>query len=665
MREVSFKTLVFSAECDFQYGGCASHSAFSSAALSSSQHRTAELHADDALYLFDEPAHSMEKHLREKVYLQGCRAVDVGAGGAEGKECLALFLSGNDYAERVDDFGNVKGHLFTRAKATGTEAASPASSGSPVAASPLAGALPTTTPRNTATAAKSSYMVLLYLAEKTTKWRLLKLVQRHSGEYPELLPPAANGYLPSSPSPPSQALGTAASGNGVPNRFKDVLARAGHVSPPDSPHTSDSVLSDHEVLRLEDVLQSYEESQQSEGARVGSFAGPRRVRGDNPMPALASSGAEVAVEEGILPPESSLLADPLGPAHLSSSLFSSPGSAALRPPARLLNSPLYAECIDGQPENQACADCGEPFPMWCVLQPFGAFVCIGCIGVHRQLWPNRCREAELDRWPAEDVAFMAARGNAAVNAELEFRVAFPAGSFAGSLGQLAWKPAGRLAPAALRRLFIEQKYEERLFTADRHPVVQGSSGSPAASPLETQAAGNGPSSAAQAASPVALPVGFFPSPPVTVLAAVFPHLTNGGDDGPPQYSGLADILVKDLVTPGGGTHAGATCVITNGYQALHTKAGRRLVGATDSTAWDEHLQVGLEAVDRPLYCAIYNGRAELIAAAEFYLPAGAATGETCMTVFHLPWCELNKKSSARQQGAEWQLTMLTSFRLLA
>lgn len=69
-------------------------------------------------------------------------------------------------------------------------------------------------------------------------------------------------------------------------------------------------------------------------------------------------------------------------------------------------------------ENQFCADCGAPKPAWCVHYPFGVCICIDCVGVHRQLWANKCQAVELDFWNEEDIQFMCRRGTAVVNQEL-------------------------------------------------------------------------------------------------------------------------------------------------------------------------------------------------------------------------------------------------------
>eukprot|EP00756_Hemistasia_phaeocysticola_P061097 Hpha_TRINITY_DN4587_c0_g1::TRINITY_DN4587_c0_g1_i1::g.115504::m.115504 len=67
-----------------------------------------------------------------------------------------------------------------------------------------------------------------------------------------------------------------------------------------------------------------------------------------------------------------------------------------------------------------CADCGADQPTWCVVAPFGVFVCIDCIGVHRALHAGRCKEAQLDGWSEEQLSFFRYRGgNEGANAELE------------------------------------------------------------------------------------------------------------------------------------------------------------------------------------------------------------------------------------------------------
>ncbi|RLO13309.1 hypothetical protein DYB28_002857 [Aphanomyces astaci] len=76
-------------------------------------------------------------------------------------------------------------------------------------------------------------------------------------------------------------------------------------------------------------------------------------------------------------------------------------------------------------DNQACADCSQPVTAsvaWATTT-FGAFVCIQCAGVHRNLGVkiSRIKSVHMDTWSADEVALM--KGNRAVNAVLEKHVA--------------------------------------------------------------------------------------------------------------------------------------------------------------------------------------------------------------------------------------------------
>ncbi|KCV71785.1 hypothetical protein H696_01202 [Fonticula alba] len=71
----------------------------------------------------------------------------------------------------------------------------------------------------------------------------------------------------------------------------------------------------------------------------------------------------------------------------------------------------------GRPENKTCADCGEKGPRWASWN-IGCFICMNCAGVHRRLGTHisRVKSITLDNWTDEQLASIASKGNANVNA---------------------------------------------------------------------------------------------------------------------------------------------------------------------------------------------------------------------------------------------------------
>ncbi|KPI86618.1 putative GTP-ase activating protein [Leptomonas seymouri] len=625
MDEVSLETLLLSGECDVQWGT----RGFSTV------HRTIEIHSNNILYCFVEPKESMAKHAKEKVYLEGCHVVDGGAySGAA--ERLMLFLFNYDYAETVDLAGNRRAYIFA------PEEDNKANSKATVA--PLPGA---------------NYVVQLFLTDKKLKWRLLQAIQHASQEYSHLFSdsPVGNEF-PSSdalrgvPNDSGRGLFTNSS---VQNRFESKVL--GHTSPTHSRQSSDiSVLSNHEVLQLADVLRGYD-TMQRQALENTSVSSMHAAQED----ARRAPTAEEALEEQgeACLPENVVGGSPTATAS------SSCDSAV---PVRLQHSPLYESCIRGNCANQACSDCGAAFPSWCVLQPFGAFVCIECIGVHRKLWSNKCRGAELDLWPAEDIAFMQKRGNAIVNAELEYYVAFPADSVEAALHvDPPVKPVASLSSADVRESYIQWKYEEQLFTQEKNPsATQPLPPRPDPVALEQSrlsAASNGAAVTAAAAERDGQKCS---SNSFYILSTHQQRQQRAllRDDGPPRYAGLLDVVVKELVGPESIT--GAVCVLTNGFQTLRTHASRQLLHMRHSTAWDEHLQLGIEGEGRkPIYCTIYRGKGELLATSEVWLQREVfQPGISSMFAATLTWSQLHKKASQRIAAEQWKITFLTSYQML-
>ncbi|EAN88853.1 putative GTP-ase activating protein [Trypanosoma cruzi] len=317
--------------------------------------------------------------------------------------------------------------------------------------------------------------------------------------------------------------------------------------------TGDGPLEMHEVEQLEDVLRLYEEN--------------KRLKQEEEE----NNDEEESLRESVVTCDDD----------------------KMEVPERLMQSPLYALCIADRPSNQICADCGEKWPTWAVLGPFGCFVCIHCVGVHRQLRPHCCREVQLDNWDAAEIDFMAKRGNDVVNDELEY-----AGFFLGS-GDAVYKPVGSSSRREVREEYITLKYEGT-FTRERNPHVL------------------------QAMLP----------PPDRDVQGHLDISKHGAlnHDGPPQYIGVAYINVREVE---GIRSSGAVLSLTNGFQEVRSRAGVVPSGPAKNnpchacTCWEESFQLGVYSVTAPLFMALYTSGDELLGAAEWRLPDGVA----------LPGCE--------------------------
>ena len=239
---------------------------------------------------------------------------------------------------------------------------------------------------------------------------------------------------------------------------------------------------------------------------------------------------------------------------------------------RLKHSPLYS--LLALRENQTCADCGAPFPTWAVIQPYGAFVCIECIGVHRNLWAPKCKEVEMDEWDAVDRKYMATRGNEIVNGELEFCVPTD-----------VLKPNG-WSDHTLREAYVTKKYN-RAFAWDNND------GKEAQGPVTD------------------------PSPKrrfSTILVGA-----------PPRYTGITFIVLTEAH---GFSCNGATASLTNGFQEVISQAG---IKHGDVTQWNQQMQIGLDTPRRPLYITIFDGE-KIVGTAELIVSSvhGATEGTVDM-----------------------------------
>ena len=62
------------------------------------------------------------------------------------------------------------------------------------------------------------------------------------------------------------------------------------------------------------------------------------------------------------------------------------------------------------PENKQCFDCHEKGTMYCVMVPFGVFVCSSCAGVHRD-FSHKVKGISMSTFTDEDIKFLTQQGN--------------------------------------------------------------------------------------------------------------------------------------------------------------------------------------------------------------------------------------------------------------
>ncbi|KEG11995.1 putative GTP-ase activating protein [Trypanosoma grayi] len=394
--------------------------------------------------------------------------------------------------------------------------------------------------------AESSIMrrvALFFTDNKLLKWRFICLLRRAS----ELMRPEEE---------------TEDKNGAVPHRVSHCCDSSGMYRllrrpPRVIDETCDEPLEGHEVAQLEDVLRLYEEQQrreerenvnQSDEEGIPSHDHQHKQQRQDRSDDTAMAGS-VEDEEA---------------------------------PDRLKQSPLFVPCIAENAANQFCADCGEKWPTWALLQPFGGFVCIHCVGVHRQLWPQRCRETQLDCWGAADIAFMGSRGNDVLNGELEYD------NYTTPAGEVAYKPVGSRSLREVRESYIQLKYSG---TFTREHSEKGSHRT---------------------------------SPPCDphALSRSADEQSGMPDEGPPQYIGVAYITVREVE---GISSNGAVLALTNGFQEVRTHGGNAATNnnsSGNSTLWGESLQLGFHSLSAPLYATLYTSRDELLGVAEWMLPEG-------------------------------------------
>lgn len=239
------------------------------------------------------------------------------------------------------------------------------------------------------------------------------------------------------------------------------------------------------------------------------------------------------------------------------------GEDAPRWDQRIVDSVVFQRCIDGSASNQRCADCDAPCPTWSVGKPYGCFVCIECIGVHRSLWASLCKEVELDKWSEEEMEYIReGRGNFAVNEELEYHV------------PVDCKKPNQWSSRALREEYIKKKYSNAFVKPEEGELV-------ALPPIQDTAVKD------DAPSPFG---------------------------APPKYLGVAFVTVCET---SGFACQGCVAVLTNGFQEVRSRGGVKVDSTT--TRWNEALQIGVDNLRRPLYITLYEGENKIAGTAELVL----------------------------------------------
>ncbi|KAH9597352.1 Arf GTPase activating protein [Trypanosoma melophagium] len=488
--------------------------------------RTIELHTDGVLYCYEEPRNSMSKNLQERLCLIGARVVDCGTH--RGSLCFGLELASTNSVEQIQPSG-----IFVSLKSS-----SVCGSG------------------NNTGSSNRRCVALFFTGNKLLKWRFIR----------ELRCAAASLQRKNDALFQDTDLSGDLSGN------YRLLYRPPRVMD----ETGDSPLELHEVVQLEDVLREYEGLSQSkkkaqqqlreseEKVENGEHQSHNHYHQQQQSPQNGSeqkNGTEVLTNSS------------------TGGCETNEGEEEMNDiPVRLTQSPLFTICIAGNKSNHFCADCEAKWPTWGLLQPFGGFVCIHCVGVHRQLWPHRCREAQLDSWNTGEIAFMASRGNHILNDELEY------GGYISSDGEPVYKPEGALSRHEVRERYIRLKYN-KAFARERNTSV----------------------------SQATLP----PRDPFTKNTVISPHNeTIDNEEGPPRYIGVAYITVREVE---GISSNGAVVTLTNGFQEVRSQAGIS-VSSKSSIRWDESFQLGVHCRTDPLFVALYSSNDKLLGVAEWKIP---------------------------------------------
>lgn len=247
-----------------------------------------------------------------------------------------------------------------------------------------------------------------------------------------------------------------------------------------------------------------------------------------------------------------------------SNLLHSFGNEEGKTKQRLAQSKLAIAGILGVDGNDTCADCGAYLPTWTVNRPFGTFVCIECIGVHRSLWANKCKEVQLDAWNDEEVTFIAGRGNKVANHEIE----------ASWISGAPKKPKPG-STRAVREAFIKAKYGDRIFClSEKNETTDGTiSELPPRCALEEDLPG-AETTSPQSASGLTLP------------------------GCPPKSIGVLTLM---LLTATNAETEGVVACLANGFQHVISKPGKA------GSGWNELLSLGTDSLARPLALSFFVG----------------------------------------------------------
>lgn len=366
--------------------------------------RTIELYPNQIIYCFEEACNSTQKMLREKIFLHDCRVVDVGVLGA--MHILAIFLWDHTYLEEVDWVGNTIRRVYpslhppvddpfscirwgsTENKATCTRI--------PFHDSLLSAreCSPSFRSEGDSLVVHSSFGIQTSAETKCGKKRFvpelfsscdIKIVGNamYQRNNMELKPQIEKGATSSS--------------------FWKEFSRGEYLALLYVPKNEIKWIWLKEIRHASGFYDHHPHSTRPFSPKVQDV-----------------SHVEAPVDASLVK-----ISSTVGTKGFSSSLV--PGLSSHLGIANEQHSLLHNSACDLPPslvacllrkENQICADCRAPHPAWCVLSPFGVCICIDCIGVHRQLWANKCRAVELDFWDDKDVQFMCKRGNAVVNREL-------------------------------------------------------------------------------------------------------------------------------------------------------------------------------------------------------------------------------------------------------